>query len=246
MARMNNRNIMIGLIGALYGKENRGKQIFQTRPDRSHQDKSKNINAKLMKKVSHTSTLLRKTIQIHLNDRHESYMHSRFTGKLMSILLKEDKIDINKKTIFSVNCQELEGFEFNRNALFKDTFLEQITTTRIDDEKLLVTIPSFIPKEQVLFPPHCTEAIIRLGTFKITPDFDLNIEGQFRETTIEFTKEETLVEETTWICNSLDLEEKFEVIVADIQFFYSINNLQKRMTLYNSKEYNPSMVVYAK
>lgn len=246
MARINSKKLLVGIIGPIYGKEHRGKQIFQTRPNRSKQDKSKNHNAKLMRSVSHNSSFIRQVIEIHLNKRHESYMHSRFLGQLMSIMHQEDKIDFKQRSIFSVNCKALEGFEFNRKVLFKETFLERIIVQHTDKEVLQVRVPSFIPKEQVVFPKGCTDALLRIRAFAIHPDNNLSKEGPLRELNIEFSIHDPIVNETDWLCNCIDTDEKFELLVADIQFFYPINNTAQRLTLYNTKEYNPSMVIYAK
>ncbi|MDR0228067.1 MAG: hypothetical protein LBI72_03270 [Flavobacteriaceae bacterium] len=246
MARVNQKNQLTGLIGGIYSKQHRGKQIWQTKPDRSNQDKSKNVNAILMKKASHDSSFIRKRVENLLNSRQDSYMHSRFLGKLMSTLHKEDKITIAEKTIFSVDCYNLKGFEFNNKVLFKEIVLSNIEVNEINKGELHVMIPSFKPNEQIIFPKGCTEALIRLSAFTLCNTLEIYHQKNIHDFTIEFTKEDHLVEEINWVCPTIEHSEKFEIIVADILFFYPINSLNKRLTLYNNKMYNPSMVIYAK
>ncbi|UVD79260.1 hypothetical protein NWE55_14170 [Myroides albus] len=246
MAILTAKNQLKGLVGPGYYREFRGQLIFQTKPDRSKQDKTKNKNAPVLRKLSSAIRYIRCHIESHLNNLHDSYMHSRLLGQLIRIVHKDTTKPLEQRTLHNVNFGDLSGFEFNNNTLFKDTFLNPISVTTTEN-RLTAYIPAFVPKEQVVFPKGCTQALIRLYVIAIQAGDRLTKDAdEIRQVSIEFNREQPIVQETTWTCPSMVEEEKFEVMVADIQFFYPINNTLHRTSLYNTKAFNPSMIIYAK
>lgn len=250
MAIITAKKTLKGKVGEVYQREFRGKQIVQVNPKRSKQDKKKNVNAPLMKHTSHHSSLLRKYIEVYLGNRHESFMHSRFLGKLLTAVHSNKELSLQEKNIFNVDCGPLEGFEFNTKVLFKDTFLPKIEVEKISESKIKVTVPAFVPKEQVVFPKDCTEAIVRFCVLSLESQFVVyqskaidiaSYQGYF-----EFKINDPFIEEKVFVFDIPSFDEKVEVIVSDIQFYYPINDIPVRLALYNSKTCNPSTLVYAK
>lgn len=134
--------------------------------------------------------------------------------------------------------------------LFKDTFLPEIMVEKLSESQIQVTIPAFVPKEQVIFPKDCTEAIVRFCVLSLESQFVVyqykgrditSYQGYF-----EFSIDDPFIEEKVFVFETPSFDEKVEVIVSDIQFCYPINDIPKRLALFNSKTYNPSTLIYAK
>ncbi|MEC4113096.1 hypothetical protein [Myroides pelagicus] len=245
MAKFTESKGILGMVGPVYVRTFRGKKIMQSRPQRTSSDKEKNISANFMRKVSLVMSVLKRKLVQQMDRRLDSYLQPRLTGKVLQILYKEKQVPLAERSVFSLDCSGLVGFECNSNTLFKDTFHVPVVVNRESVTSLRVTIPGFIPREQVIFPNGCIEAVLRLTTVTIHSPQDELTEPP-REFSICFRLGDSFVEEVSKDCNSLLEQEKFEVVVADIQFFYPIKSVPQRLSLYNSKVYNPSMMVYAK
>lgn len=245
MAQFKKNGALRGVIGAGYIRSFLGKEIFQTLPDRSRQNKANNKLAPLMKHIAHNLTFLRKDIQLFLGNRHESYMHSKFTGRFLKILHQDNTTDKKDKTIFSVDCADATGFEFNSATLFNDTFTAPIVLTLTAVNQIKVHLAAFVPAAKVIFPKNCTHALLRLKLFTLQQDFKTTLYDQPNEITLTFAKNTPIVEEYIAFLNPLDAIEKLDIVVAEIQFYYEINSPKQRM-LFNSQAYNPSRVFYAK
>lgn len=231
-----------GISGPIYYRSLNGKEIFQMRPNRSKQRKENNTNAIMFKQTVESLKVLRCNIEAFLGKRHDSKVHQRLTGQVMTLLRKQTKLPIKQTTIFNTSLIDLIGFDWNINSLFFNTFEGEITTEILSDTNIRVSVLPFVPVQDVIFPSECTHATMRLESYQLT---DKNIIHNCKQSHKSFDFQKG---DTSSITFTFDIEPLivgvFTIVVVEIQFFYPINNNPNQLTLYNSKACNPSKVVY--
>lgn len=242
MAKLSPKGRMTGVSGPVYFRTLNNLQIVQTRPDRSKQNKENNLSAKLFKRTANSLKILRRSIELFLGNRYESTAHQRLMGQVMKALRKNTTFPITETTVYNTSIEDIIGFEWNTKQLFTDTFLGDIALEVLTNNELSVKIDAFIPVEQVVFPPLCTHASIRIEGFFMN-DMDANIGNVTNTLSIDFSKSDKVVESPLFKI-IVPVGSDLKVVVAEIQFFYPINSNPNQLTLYNGKDFNPSMVVY--
>ncbi len=55
------------------------------------------------------------------------------------------------------------GFEFNTDCLLSDRFKAPITVTTVNEEQIVLTIPSFQPKQSIAAPAHTQSVVITIA-----------------------------------------------------------------------------------
>lgn len=231
-----------GISGPIYFRTLNGKEIFQTRPNRSKQKKDNNTYAILFKKTSHSLKILRRNIEGFIGNRHDSKLHQRLMGQMMTVLRKNATQPIVETTVFNTSLIDLVGFDLNTNSLFANTFTGDIKGEQVSDTVVRISIEPFVPALAVLFPLGCTSATIRLQLYQMKND-DTIINNMHASKSIDFHSGDEAVIDFTWDVEHLTAN-AFTIGVVELQFFYAINNNPNQLTLYNSKAFNPSRVVY--
>ncbi|MDM1325814.1 hypothetical protein [Myroides odoratimimus] len=242
MAKMSPKGKITGVSGPVYFRSLNNVQIVQSRPNRSKQDKGKNPSAKLFKHTAQSLRHIRKHVEYFLGMRYESTAHLRLMGLVMTALRKNTVLPIAETTLYNTSIAEVVGFEWNTTKLFTDTFLVDIAVDELENKEIIVSVAPFIPIEQVDFPPMCTHASLRIEGFFMT-DTDEMLGKQTSALSIDFKKSDDVVSPQP-LSVLIPHRDCLKMVVAEIQFFYPINNNPNQLTLYNTKAFNPSVVVY--
>jgi len=231
-----------GISGPIYFRTLNGNEIFQTRPNRSKQKKENNTYAILFKKTSYSLKIIRRNIEDFIGNRHDSKLHQRLMGQVMTVLRKNTTQPIVETTIFNTSLIDLVGFELNTNSLFVNSFSGEIKAEQVSDTIVRISIEPFVPALAILFPLGCTSATIRLQMYQMNND-DTIINNMYAIKSIEFHSSDEALIDFTWDVEHLTAN-VFTIGVVELQFFYPINNNPKQLTLYNSKAFNPSKLLY--
>lgn len=231
-----------GISGPIYFRTLNGKEIFQTRPNRSKQKKENNTYAILFKKTSYSLKIIRRNIEDFIGNRHDSKLHQRLMGQVMTVLRKNTTQPIVETTIFNTSLIDLVGFELNTNSLFGNSFSGEIKGEQVSDTVVRISIEPFVPALAILFPLGCTSATMRLQLYEMNNN-DTIIDNMYASKSIDFYCGDEAVINCTWDIENLTAN-IFTIVVVELQFFYPINNNPNQLTLYNSKAFNPSRVVY--
>lgn len=244
MARINRKGALQGTSGPVYFRVLNGQQIVQTRPNRKNQKKGRNLNAKMMKNISTDLMIIRHHVVDFIGNRQDSMVHFRLSGAAMKVLNLNTQLPANERSLFTCPLQGLQGFQWNNKYSFNDAFLGRFRVNESDHNALEVIVESFVPQEQVVFPPTCTHASLRFALFGLNKTSEIEVKKEnFLD--VSFSKIQPLVDEKRLVFSTPKTKSAL-FLVVEIQFFYAINNDPNQLTLYNSKAYNPSAIVYAK
>lgn len=241
MAKLSPKGRMTGISGPVYFRTLNNVQLVQTRPDRSKQNKENNLYAKLFKHTAQSLKILRKNIEHFLGNRYKPNAHQRLMGQVMTALRKNTVHSLAETTVYNTSVEDIIGFEWNTKQLFADTFLGEISLDVLNNN-VSIGVESFIPLEQVSFPPMCTHASLRIKAFCMN-DMDTMLDVQDSSISLDFKKSDALVAPLPYKL-IMPKVNSLKVVVAELQFFYPINNNPEQLTMYNSKVFNPSVVVY--
>lgn len=231
-----------GISGPIYYRTLNGREIFQTRPDRSNQKKENNTYAILFKKVVSSLKVLRLNIAYFLGDRQDSKVHQRLTGQTITALKKHTTQAIEETSIFNTSLRDLIGFDWNVNSPFNHSFTSEIIGEQLSDTTLRINVKSFIPAQSVVFPIGCTHATLRLELCQLNSK-NIKISNIHTSRSIDFQQADSDPIGCKWDIEHLATD-VFTMAVVELQFFYPINGNPNQLTLYNSKAFNPSMIVY--
>ncbi len=240
MAQQKANGKFSGKIGRTYLRTLNGKQVMQSNPIRKKK-KIKPDDVQIFQKVAEPGKIMRATIQAFLKQRHDAYMYQRFTSTLLKALQQNITIDKKERTLFNCNLSSASGFEFNINKGFKEVFLSPITMDS-NKETFEIKVNAFIPKEQVAFPKDYKQASLHIYTWFLLPSGIALHPTQYEEI-IEFNSDINQVEEHVWhnICPTKDV---LTFTVVEIQFYKT--DAKGAKLLFNTKAYNPSMLVAIK
>jgi len=158
MARLDSKNNIKGLVGNLVFKTLNGKQIIQSRPTHVRQTKATKASSAEFSLCSGWTKALRIGLHSFLVGLTDSYMYRRFNGQFYNALLSNTTIPKGQRTPLNADMSALAGFEFNSHSPFTHYFLPTITTTVEPQRQLTVTLPSFDPKAEMLFPDKTSKA----------------------------------------------------------------------------------------
>ena len=87
----------------------------------------------------------------------EPYVSGKLTAEFRNLAQKSDGDKGKRPILLSENGQSLEGFDFNSNAPFKQTFPTNIMVMSGSNYgQLILHIPSFTPKEDLMAPDNAT------------------------------------------------------------------------------------------
>ena len=87
----------------------------------------------------------------------EPYVSGKLTAKFRNLAQLSDGDTGKRPILLSENGQTLEGFDFNSNAPFKETFPNNIMVMSGSNYgQLILHIPSFIPKQDLMAPDNST------------------------------------------------------------------------------------------
>lgn len=240
MAQQKANGKFSGKIGRTYLRDLNGKQVMQSNPIRKKK-KTKADDVLIFQKVAEPGKIMRRNIQFFLGDRHDSYMYQRFTSTLLKALQQNITIDKKERSLFNCDLSSASGFEFNIHKGFKEVFFSPITMERIQDS-FKVKVDAFIPKEQVAFPKDYKQASLHITTWFLLPN-GFSIHPTQYEEIIDFNSDTNLVEEHVWH-NICPIDNVLTFTVVAIQFYET--DAKGAKLLFNTKAYNPSMLVAIK
>lgn len=240
MAEIAKNGVVKGITGALYTRTYLGKQIIQTRPNRRNKRGKLTSNNREFLITSKFSSLVRVGINYFLNFKQDSKMHNRLNSAIRKCFQKNLAIENGMRNPFNTSMKDLEGFEFNENKNFKDVVLFPILIEQDNDTTIQITIPDFYPLEQVIFAPKCKKAVLRLYSTSV-----INIENTITEGSpiieLEFFAENKMISLLPTTINNISTP-AYKIVVGEICFYYQ-NSGSEEWFLYNTKKYNPAMIL---
>ncbi|MDR2223658.1 MAG: hypothetical protein LBE34_13150 [Flavobacteriaceae bacterium] len=241
MARVDKKGIIQGGVGPVVTRNLRGRSIVQTKP-RNHKKHDNTLReAKKFGKISSDAKVVRSIVQSFLEQRHDSYMYTRFTSAMSKALKKNTALKEVDRNINNADLSDLVGFEFNSNCDFSDVFLGEITVEVVDNKEIHISVPSFKTQQTIFFPEKTNVLELNFLVYEQNEHKIGNtIEPGF---SYEILKESDVVTEQVFT-KELHWPECFYMVVVEA-CFYTKYDKDKRV-LYNSKHFNPSTILYVK
>ena len=241
MARLDKNKFLSGVIGNLVFRNLDGKQIVQSKPDKIKQSKLTKLSGSEFRSCSQWAKMLRQHLSNFLIDQTDSYMYRRFTGSLYNAIQSNTAIFKGERTPLNSNLDELVGFNFNSNSVFKDYFLPDLHVELTNQGQVEVVIPEFEPKSELVFPEQTghAELLVYILATSLKPNTAV-IDDYFL---VPIPNATTIIPETVWTSIAFP-ESHFVLVTAKIMYY---NNDKFTVKNYiNSKAMNPSTILLAK
>jgi len=239
MANINSKNITTGRIANVIFRSLNGKQIVQAHPGKLKQTKATKASSSEFRQCSSWAKQLRLGLSPFLVNLTDSYMYRRFTGQFYNAILSNTELPKGQRSPLTANMKSLEGFEFNSHSPFSHYFAPKITATLDPERQIMVSVPAFEAKKQLVFPQQAPMAELVLLVY--ATNFDESqapIETFFSLTIAPNT---ILPNATVWTCPPLP--EGYFVTVTAKLLYYSINKFTGK-NYSNSKTLNPAAIVF--
>lgn len=114
-------------------------------------------NQKEFAAASNLARTLRHSLPKKMAKICEPYVSGKLTARFRNLAQLSEGDKGKRPILLSANGQTLEGFDFNSNAPFKKTFPANVMVMSGSNYgQLILHIPSFIPKEDLLAPNNAT------------------------------------------------------------------------------------------
>lgn len=241
MAITDSKGNLRGKIGPTITRVVRGKNIMQVVPKKHIKHENTLKQAKAFGTISKSAKKIRDVIQPFLGQRHDAYMYNRFNSAIANTLKKNIDLSDEEKTIHKADLTDITGFDFNIDSPLEDVLFMDIQIEMIDDIHLEITVPSFSPQKDVLYPTTINTATLKLIIYEDKPlAKDLTSYATY---TLHFDEKETQTQQQQWV-HEIENTDKLVMVVAQL-LFYSLDTDNSKI-LYNTKSYNPAAIVYVK
>lgn len=240
MARIGKKGILSGLVGNLVFRNLDGQQVVQSRPATIRQTKATKESASEFRQCSRWAKQVRMGLSSLLMEETDSYMYRRWTGTMYQALVSNTHLPKGQRTPFNCTMKDLEGFDFNTHSLFKDYFFSEIVVALNAEGAVMIKVPEFDPKSQMVFPEKVMNADLVIYVYSTNLEHNQPLtDASF---SLPITLNTSLVPETLW--NTPTLPSGHWVIVVTKLFYYSVNPFTERK-YHNSKKMSPAMVLFS-
>jgi hypothetical protein len=238
MAQINKNKSIVGSIGQVVFKEVGKKQILQSKPTDMKQTKRTKESGSEFRQCSSWTKPLRFQLSSFLSNHTDSFMHSRLAGKFYTTLQANTELAKGVRSPMNSDMLALAGFEFNTNSPFPDYFMPTINAVLNDQNEIVITIPAFNPKVEMLFAENTSHAdlliYVMASNFEPFGGFD---EGY---TVVPIENKYQTKAETIW--TSPPMPQGKLVLVCAKLLFYNPNRFTEKQYI-NSKECSPAQIV---
>ncbi len=232
--------MLSGIIGNMVLRTLDNQQIAQAAPAEVKQTKSTQESGTEFRQCSKWGRYLRDYWKPFLDGETDSYMHRRWTTALYQAILSNTSMPKGLRTPLTCDMKSTEGFEFNINSPFKTYFKSEISVLQLNDGRIELTVPSFVPNEALEFPKGIFEAELILYVFatKLLPN-ETNLTANF---VMPLQKTATPTVETTYVSEAIPAG-YWVLVLAKLQFFTINAFIGKKYE--NSKTLSPTQLLFA-
>jgi hypothetical protein len=181
-------------------------------------------NAAEFGRAGKAGKLLRNAIRPLLQNAKDSRVTSRLTKEMMKVIKADATSTRGMRNVVDGEAVFLQGFEFNINAAISSTLYTQpIATINRVAGQLEVTIPAFIPKNDMLIPDGATHYKMVSSAAEI--DFEADTFLAETKNTDALPWDDTLTQPVTLKTNVTPNSTHPLFLVLGIQFFQQVNNV---------------------
>ena len=240
MATLGNKKSFGGLVGNVVFRYRDGKQIVQSRPTNVKQTVATKNSASEFGKCSSWAKQLRKNLAPLLVGLTDGYMYQRFTAAVYNTIKLNTALSKGERTPLNTNMKPLEGFEFNTHSPFAHYFRSTLLAELTANKEVLISIPNFNPKTEMLFPDGCSTA--KLMLYAVATDFKDTTTPLVFHNVLDINKS-TLIP-TQMVLTTTALPDGYFVVVSAKLLYYN-SNLLTESTYLNTNELSPAKIVFA-